>query len=384
MTDLQMIVTYVGVDIFCAIIAVSMGISIQSDFGSEFEVKSLRKALVSYVSFLAFGIIWLLTQHNYIPYVAAIAWMTNMISLFSMIMTTYYWFLFAMARIRRSGRRPSKLEYLLARIPIVVAGVLCFTTPITGLVFQITANQEYYRGPLFAFTSSIQYIYSLDVCIYAICYGVREKNKERRHLYWLLGLFIIFPMAAGVVQLLVGNTPILAPSIITALFIVFVYVQKSQIYNDSLTGLNNRKRLFSLLENKHAQVDEEHPMVVYMVDADRFKSINDQYGHAEGDRALALIAESLMQAASKYHLFAARYGGDEFSIIDYSEDCANPEEVAKYIKDVLKEQCNKHQISYSLTVSIGYAVIDRRPVSIEEMLTSADEKLYEQKARQFS
>ena len=381
MTDLQMIVTYIGVDFFCAIIAISMGISIQSDFGSEFEVKSLRKALVSYVSFLVFGIIWMLTQHGYVPYITVVAWIANMVSLFSMIMTSYFWFLFVMARIRRSGKRPSKLEYFLSRIPIFAAGILCFSTPITGLVFQITADGEYYRGPLFVVTSSIQYVYSLDVCIYAIWHGMREKKKEHRKLCWLLGLFILFPIISGAIQLLVGNTPILAPSIITALFIVFVYVQKSQIYNDSLTGLNNRKRLFTLLDSRYTQIDEEHPMTVYMLDANHFKSINDRYGHGEGDRALTLIAQSMMLAAAKYHVFVARYGGDEFTMIDYGTECVNPEEVIEYINKALKEQCDIHQIEYPLTVSIGYAVIDKRPTDIEQMLAAADEKLYEQKAK---
>lgn len=298
-----------------------------------------------------------------------------------MIMTTYFWFLFAMARIRRAGKRPSKLEYFLSRIPICAAGILCFSTPVTGLVFQITADGEYYRGPLFVLTSSIQYVYSLDVCIYAIWYGMREKKKEHRKLCWLLGLFILFPIISGVIQLLVGNTPILAPSIITALFIVFVYVQKSQIYNDSLTGLNNRKRLFTLLESRYMQIDKEHPMTVYMLDANRFKSINDQYGHGEGDRALTLIAQSIMLAAAKYHVFAARYGGDEFTMIDYGAECVNPEELTEYINKALQEQCDIHQINYPLTVSIGYAVIDKRPADIEQMLAAADEKLYEQKAK---
>lgn len=57
----------------------------------------------------------------------------------------------------------------------------------------------------------------------------------------------------------VGNTPIIAPAIITSLFIIFVYVQRTQIYNDALTGLNNRKRLFFMLETKIPQADKEHP-----------------------------------------------------------------------------------------------------------------------------
>lgn len=189
-----------------------------------------------------------------------------------------------MARIRRTDKRPGRLVYLICQIPIGLAMVLCLTTPWTGWVFQIAADGTYQRGVLFVFVSFLQYLYSLVVCIYAVKYGIRETNKERRTLCWLFGIFLIFPLAAGMVQMTVGNTPIIAPAIITSLFIIFVYVQRTQIYNDALTGLNNRKRLFFMLEAKIPQVDKEHPMLLYLLDANRFKQINDKYGHAEGEK----------------------------------------------------------------------------------------------------
>lgn len=189
-----------------------------------------------------------------------------------------------MARIRRTDKRPGRLVYLICQIPIGLAMVLCLTTPWTGWVFQIAADGTYQRGVLFVFVSSLQYLYSLVVCIYAVKYGIRETNKERRTLCWLLGIFLLFPLLAGMVQMMVGNTPILAPAIITPLFIIFVYVQRTQIYNDALTGLNNRKRLFFMLETKIPQADKEHPMILYLLDANRFKQINDKYGHAEGEK----------------------------------------------------------------------------------------------------
>ena len=166
---------------------------------------------------------------------------------------------------------PILIFYLICQIPIGLAMVLCLTTPWTGWVFQIAADGTYQRGVLFVFVSSLQYLYSLVVCIYAVKYGIRETNKERRMLCWLFGIFLIFPLAAGMVQMTVGNTPIIAPAIITSLFIIFVYVQRTQIYNDALTGLNNRKRLFFMLEMKIPQADKEHPMILYLLDANRFK-----------------------------------------------------------------------------------------------------------------
>ena len=92
--------------------AITMGISIQSDFGSEFEVTSLRRALTAYIEFLGFGLVWILTQAHYIPYNPAVAWISNSLSLLCMTLASYYWFFFAMARIRRTDKRPGRLAYL--------------------------------------------------------------------------------------------------------------------------------------------------------------------------------------------------------------------------------------------------------------------------------
>lgn len=114
--NLQMVVTYIGVDFFCILMAIAMGISIQSDFGSEFEVTSLRRALTAYIEFLGFGLVWILTQAHYIPYNPAVAWISNSLSLLCMILASYYWFFFAMARIRRTDKRPGRLVYLICLI----------------------------------------------------------------------------------------------------------------------------------------------------------------------------------------------------------------------------------------------------------------------------
>ena len=379
--NLQMIVTYMGVDFFCVIIAVTMGLCIQSDFGSEFEVKSLRRALGSYVGFLLLGLIWLLTQNRIIPFIPILAWLSNALSLICMTLTSYYWFLFAMARIRRAGKRPSRLQYIICQLPIAVTIILCLTTQFTGLVFRITDSGEYERGPLFVFASMIQYLYSIDVCLYATWYGIREKSKEKKTLYWLFGLFILFPMLAGIVQIVVGNTPIMAPAIITALFIIFVYVQKSQINSDSLTGLNNRKKLFAMLEGRMNQQEENHQLTVYMLDVNSFKQINDNYGHAEGDHALMAIAESLMLLARDYNLFVARYGGDEFTIVDYGVMQEKPEEIKESFRKLLKEKCEEKGFPYEVTASIGYSAWDKKAREPEELIAQADQVLYGEKAK---
>src|SRR5690606_26583206 len=104
------------------------------------------------------------------------------------------------------------------------------------------------------------------------------------------------------------------------LFQVLTYRQKyealrAQVTRDPLTGVHNRG-FFD--ETLHAQVAAARrsraPLTVMIVDVDRFKLINDTYGHSEGDRALREIAQTLARVARTSDV-VCRYGGEEFCLI---------------------------------------------------------------------
>ena len=117
----------------------------------------------------------------------------------------------------------------------------------------------------------------------------------------------------------------MAPSILSALLLFFVNVQEMQIYSDALTGLNNRRRSDQVLEEFIEKAGPACGFYIFMIDVNRFKNINDRFGHIEGDRALQKIASSLTQVTGKYAVFLSRWGGDEFMIIG-SESAIGPAE----------------------------------------------------------
>lgn len=378
--NIQMIVTYVVIDSFCIIMACVMGAHLNSDFGSESEVKALKNAMTAYCGFLIFGLLWLLTQNGYLAYNAAVAWIANTLSLFLLNLMAFYWFVFAITKLSRNRAFSNRKVYYLSLLPIAAAALLCVSSPWTGWAFTITADGQYERGPLFLPASSIGYLYDVIVCVYAIICAFREKQTERKKLCLVIGLFIVFPMAAGAIQLIVTGTPILAPAILTAMFLVFVTIDSSQIYNDALTGLNNRKRAYAYLEKELSSANGEHATVVYMIDVDNFKLINDQQGHVEGDRALKTFADVLVLLAAKYDLFVARYGGDEFLIVDSSRNLAAPDAVVEDMNRELQRLCAERDIRYALTVSTGYAETTDRGARATDVIALADERLYAAKS----
>ena len=102
--------------------------------------------------------------------------------------------------------------------------------------------------------------------------------------------FVLFPFIAGVIDSFIPNTPVMSPSILSALLLFFVNVQEMQIYSDALTGLNNRRRSDQVLESYIEKADTSG-FYLFMIDVNRFKLINDRYGHDKGDLFLILREE---------------------------------------------------------------------------------------------
>jgi diguanylate cyclase (GGDEF)-like protein/PAS domain S-box-containing protein len=148
---------------------------------------------------------------------------------------------------------------------------------------------------------------------------------------------------------------------------------------DELTGLYNRRGFLAVTEQHVAAIrrDNKIPIVLY-ADLDGLKSINDSYGHHEGDRALASAAQLLKETFRSSDILA-RLGGDEFVALAAVEE----DEGAESLTDRLQEQFDAHNAlgsrPYSLSVSVGVANFEDDRYTIEELMAQADRAMYEEK-----
>lgn len=117
-----------------------------------------------------------------------------------------------------------------------------------------------------------------------------------------------------------------------------------------------------------------------MIDIDRFKAVNDTFGHVEGDEAIKALANILKLSCNKYSCMLARYGGDEFSIV-YEGDITDMKALVANIEYNLKEYNAKANKPYDLQISLGYAKYDESMGSIPELISKADDELYKEKRR---
>jgi len=146
--------------------------------------------------------------------------------------------------------------------------------------------------------------------------------------------------------------------------------------SDSLTGLANYRRFIDSLQAELERSGRTNrPFSVLLMDLDKLKEINDRYGHETGTRAICRVAEVLRQHSRAIDT-AARYGGDEFSLLlpETGEDSAR--RVASRIKRHLENSTEEPK----LTVSIGVATHPPSGTSVQHLLESADQELYAQKA----
>ena len=150
---------------------------------------------------------------------------------------------------------------------------------------------------------------------------------------------------------------------------------------DPLTKVYNKKFFLDRIQSEYSYAERHRlPLTLLFLDIDRFKSINDTYGHPAGDAVLndlaALIARSLRNED-----VLARYGGEEFAVICRNLDLSNAHILAERIRSAVAEhKFEARGSALPVTVSIGVArAPDARVRSAGDLIVIADETMYEAK-----
>ena len=151
---------------------------------------------------------------------------------------------------------------------------------------------------------------------------------------------------------------------------------------DSLTTCLNRGAFVTLVDAYLSQVNAQQPVTgaLLMVDADRFKSINDRFGHPAGDHALQMIATTIKGCVRSFDL-VGRVGGEEFGVFLPRAEQTHANAIAERIRiEVQKIAFMPRGQPERLSVSIGGAFFEER-VSFEVLFAAADSQLYDAKRR---
>jgi diguanylate cyclase (GGDEF)-like protein len=147
---------------------------------------------------------------------------------------------------------------------------------------------------------------------------------------------------------------------------------------DPLTQLANRSHLMrDLAQEFQRSLRGGQPLSLAMADIDHFKSINDTFGHQQGDLVLKVVAEAFRDHLREYDL-AARFGGEEFALVLPATSPADALQVAERIREVIEALRFSGPLEpLRMTISLGVATFpDQAIKDIEDLILLADNALY--------
>jgi len=373
----EFIFMYLMIDVFCLFFSLVIYSKISIDMGTEREVRALRLFVIAFCVFLVVDAVWAMGTYGVVPMSEAAVGIIEMMTLLIMGFVAYFWFLYAENRMNVSFV-DSNLFTPFAAIPVVVVVILYLLTPVTGWICSVGPGAMFIKGPfadvpLFVFLSYVAFI-----TVHALIFYVHETSSMRRREFMTLVMFAVPPVVCGIIDWLMHGMPVMALSVFASLLLVFMNEQTSRVNTDTLTGLNNRRRATEYIEGALSDLEADDVFGVFMIDADYFKEINDQYGHSAGDRALQIIAEGMRCAIANHHGLAARWGGDEFLMATYLEPGEQPASMKDRIEQEIDAACDRSGVEYRIAVSVGYALANVGD-AVSAVVDKADQALYRQK-----
>jgi diguanylate cyclase (GGDEF)-like protein len=141
---------------------------------------------------------------------------------------------------------------------------------------------------------------------------------------------------------------------------------------DALTGLTNRAGFMTALK------ETSDPYALLYIDLDKFKPVNDTYGHDAGDAVLVDVAEKMKRILPS-SAFIARLGGDEFCAVIFNINKAKVDDYIKQLKSTLSEPLNYNKNDIIIGASIVVAFAPTDGTDPEALLKIADQGMYDEK-----
>ena len=289
----------------------------------------------------------------------------------------YVWCLYVIYRMFGSPRRVKRYAKIICA-PVLIALISIWTTPFTGWVFSISDENVYTREDLWIIpaVSTIAYV------VFGVCYVYANKKKINKYMIMPI-MLIMTPIFIGMfLQWLIPGVAIIAMVITISLVGFYATTQSESAYIDRLSGVYNRRYLddylTSLNENDKYRKNGK-TITGIMLDMDKFKQINDNFGHHIGDDAISQVGSILRDNLGKMN-FAARYGGDEFIIITPMLDTDSIEALMQKLTDVANEKNASGEYPYELLFSYGYAQFTvGKEADSDGFMKRMDDNMYEYK-----
>lgn len=243
------------------------------------------------------------------------------------------------------------------------------------LVFSVS-DGRYQRGFAYIIFLLFAAFYILD----SLYLYVKRVKKNGSLKLFPVHIFLIPVILGVVIQAFFVEIAITWTSIAISVAGIMTALKNEIIFTDCLTGLYNRVYLEFL--HKRACNKKDCWVSGIMIDLNGFKQINDNYGHAEGDLALCIVADLLLKSFSEYGV-VTRYAGDEFVIMLNTTDDQLIQKIIKSAKKNFVTENEKNDKPYQLSASMGYAITNLSNETIDDFMNRIDEQMYQDKMKYY-
>ena len=309
--------------------------------------------------------------------------LNKLLSVFSSITMTlacffYYYYVLRHIDFKITN---AKFWYISSFFAIGGSAILLIVSIWTGTAFYIDEAGFYQHGLLFFGDMIASYSYLLCGTIFALVRAKRSELLTDKHKYTTIALAVIPTVVFGVLDSVLPYPNVLPTTFfgaVISLLILYVSSSSGRMRIDPLTGLFNRFAFDASLNRSSAKKDP-FSLWLFVIDINRFKQINDNFGHSVGDVVLVKLASTLELVCEQYKATAGRWGGDEFVVYGEFSDDELAQKFVVDLKSKVLTECNQDE-RFVVSVSVGAAKL-REFENVKHLFDEADHKLYEDKAK---
>lgn len=372
-------VYYIEVNLICIIILILFTKQLKNKYMQMSEAELvLQQIIISTIIFCCSDLIAGVFRGQMFPGARMIIEFSNLAYYESLVVIAYLWMKFVHLRINKV---PKFKKGLLVKLPLIIFSLTAVANPFTDFLFLINEKNLYVRGNGIVLHWLITYLYFIVTTIQVIKLLIFEKNKLKRQEIIPLAYFFIAPLVCSIIQMLFYGVTSTQVGVTISLVMICLSYQSNRILTDTLTGLNNRRGLEHFIYEFTLHYPKTN-LAFLLIDLNKFKLINDKYGHTSGDKALCYTADVLKEVCKETtkRPFLCRYGGDEFVLALINESDDSISHIVKGINEKLQEKSAWEGTPYTLSASVGIgsglcsSIDDAR-----KLISVADQKMYENK-----
>ena len=373
-------VFYTEANLICVIILSTILVADRMYNTKQEKQVWFRRAIVAFMLYFISDAFWAAMLSGEFTVKRSYVVLVNLSNYILLGLMAYGLFMFIAASEKMPFRKDARIRRLIF-LPVIISTLAISIAYVKNPLFWVNEQNEL-NNLYFPLMIAVPSLYLWAGFGLSVRYALKSVSKMDKRRFLAIGSIPVIVMAFGMIQVVALNAPTFCFGCTVMWLFYYLENMQTMISVDDLTHLNNRGQINRYLEQIHYNKDIR--VIIMMIDINKFKTINDTYGHAEGDRALVIVSEALRQTCEqiKASVFLGRYGGDEFTIvIKNPEEDIMPEQLVSLIRSILTQKKTENQLPYDLNVSIGYDLIRGSDDDANECLKRADKNLYIDKQR---